>query len=84
MALPDLTGEKVNDTYQRLLQKSDDGQIIDGTGSAFIPANLIVTESLSVSGSIDISLASGSAFTITETDKDLVVPFITSLLVELF
>ena len=31
MALPDLTGEKVNDTYQRLLQKSSNGQIVDGT-----------------------------------------------------
>ena len=42
MALPDLTGEKVNDTYQRLLQKSDDGQIVDGTGSAFTPTSLSV------------------------------------------
>ena len=42
MALPDLTGKQVNDTFQRLLQKSDDGQIVDGTGSAFTPTSLSV------------------------------------------
>jgi hypothetical protein len=42
MALPDLTGEKVNDTYQRLLQKSGSGQIVDGTGSAFIPSDTVI------------------------------------------
>ena len=52
MALPDLTGEKVNDTYQRLLQKSDDGQIIDGTGSAFTPTSLTITGSLNTTGSL--------------------------------
>lgn len=33
MALPDLTGEKVNDTYQRLLQISSSNVVLDGTGS---------------------------------------------------
>jgi len=42
MALPDLTGEKVNDTYQRLLQKSGSGQIVDGTGSVFIPSDTVI------------------------------------------
>ena len=42
MALPDLTGQNIQDTYQRLLQKSDDGQIVDGTGSAFTPRDTVV------------------------------------------
>ena len=33
MALPDLTGEKVNDTYQRLLQITSSNVVLDGTGS---------------------------------------------------
>jgi hypothetical protein len=41
MALPDLTGQKVNDTYQRLLQISASGDIVDGTGSLFIPPTAI-------------------------------------------
>ena len=38
MALPDLTGEKVNDTFQRLLQVGTNNTITDGTGSTFIPS----------------------------------------------
>jgi hypothetical protein len=38
MALPDLTGEKVNDTFQRLLQVGNNNTITDGTGSTFIPS----------------------------------------------
>ena len=48
MALPDLTGEKVNDTYQRLLQKSSNGQIVDGTGSAFTPTSLTIDNTIVV------------------------------------
>ena len=33
MALPDLTGQNIQDTYQRVLQ-TDDGTLRDGTGSA--------------------------------------------------
>ena len=33
MALPDLTGEKVNDTYQRLLQITSSNVVLDGTGT---------------------------------------------------
>ena len=33
MALPDLTGQNIQDTYQRVLQ-TDDGTLKDGTGSA--------------------------------------------------
>lgn len=33
MALPDLTGQNIQDTYQRLLQLSSSNHITDGTGS---------------------------------------------------
>ena len=38
MALPDLTGQNIQDTYQRVLQ-TDSGVITDGTGSALISAS---------------------------------------------
>ena len=34
MALPDLTNQNIQDTYQRVVQKANDGQLRDGTGSA--------------------------------------------------
>ena len=37
MALPDLTGQNIQNTYQRILQKSSSGEIVDGTGSLFTP-----------------------------------------------
>ena len=48
MALPDLTGETVNETYQRLLQKSGSGQIVDGTGSLFTPTSLTIDNTIIV------------------------------------
>ena len=39
MALPDLTGQNIQDTYQRILQVSGSGLIADGTGSLFTPLN---------------------------------------------
>jgi hypothetical protein len=36
MALPDLTGQNIEDTYQRILQM-DGEDIRNGTGSLFIP-----------------------------------------------
>ena len=33
MALPDLTGQNIQNTYQRIVQKGADGQLFDGTGS---------------------------------------------------
>ena len=33
MALPDLTGQNIQDTYNRLLQISSSGEVADGTGS---------------------------------------------------
>lgn len=60
MALPDLTGQNIEDTYQRLLQKSSfgvvltpegpSGNITDGTGSVFIPKSAITASFI---GSID-------------------------------
>ncbi len=41
MALPNLTGQYIQDTYQRVLQVSGSGDIVDGTGSLFIPPNAI-------------------------------------------
>jgi hypothetical protein len=38
MALPDLTGQNIQDTYQRVLQ-TDSGTIRDGTGSLLISAS---------------------------------------------
>ena len=38
MALPDLTGQNIQDTYQRVLQ-TDNGAITDGTGSLLISAS---------------------------------------------
>ncbi len=105
MALPDLTNQYIQDTYQRLLQISSSGDLTDGTGSLFIPPNAIsasyatsasyeiikevsssfadtasyvnplqqnveLTGSLNISGSVDISLPEGSAFTIHEPDID--------------
>ena len=37
MALPDLTGLNIQDTYKRVLHRDEDGNIYDGTGSLFIP-----------------------------------------------
>lgn len=39
MSLPDLTGQNIQDTYQRILQVSGSGLIADGTGSLFTPLN---------------------------------------------
>lgn len=53
MALPDLTGQYIQDTYQRLLQISSSGDITDGTGSLFVPPNAI-SASYAVSASHEI------------------------------
>ena len=44
MALPDLTEENIQDTFQRVLQKHSDGYIYDGTGSLFTPPNSLVAQ----------------------------------------
>ena len=53
MALPDLTGQPIEDSYQRLLQVSGSGDIVDGTGSLFIPPNAI-SASYATSASYEI------------------------------
>ena len=53
MALPDLTGQFIENTYQRLLQKTGSNEISDGTGSIFIPKNAI-SASYAVSASHEI------------------------------
>ena len=55
MALPDLTGQNIQDTYKRVLQVHSDGQMYDGTGSIFIP--------LSASHEVNIEVSSSYAQT---------------------
>ena len=40
MALPDLTGQNIEDTYQRILQV-DGEDIRNGTGSLFVPKSSV-------------------------------------------
>ena len=40
MALPDLTGQNIEDTYQRILQV-DGENIRNGTGSIFVPKSAV-------------------------------------------
>lgn len=42
MALPDFTGQNIQDTYQRVLQ-TDNGTLRDGTGSAVVLSNLTIS-----------------------------------------
>ena len=53
MALPDLTGQNIQDTYKRVLQTDHTGQIYDGTGS--LAPILQVTASYATSASYAIS-----------------------------
>ena len=50
MALPDFTGQNIQDTYQRVVQKGADGQLFDGTGSA-VPIK-IEGNNVRISGSL--------------------------------
>ena len=64
MALPDLTGQYIQDTYQRLLQISSSGDITDGTGSLFVPPNAIsASYALSASHEIIKEVSSSHADT---------------------
>ena len=72
MALPDLTGLNIQDTYQRLLQVSSSGEITDGTGSIFTPisSSHAITSShslfaISASHEITFELSSSHAETST-------------------
>lgn len=46
MALPDLTGQNIEDTYQRILQV-DGEDIRNGTGSLFIPKSSVTASFVS-------------------------------------
>ena len=56
MALPDLTGLNIQDTYQRILQVSSSGEITDGTGSLYTPisASHAISASYAISSSHEI------------------------------
>ena len=51
MALPDLTGQNIQDTYKRVLTVGDGGHMYDGTGSLFIPLSASVEVNYEVSSS---------------------------------
>ena len=53
MALPDLTGQNIQDTYKRILQIGANGQVFDGTGS--LAPILRVTASYAISSSVEIT-----------------------------
>ena len=55
MALPDLTGQNIQNTYQRVLQ-TDGINVLNGTGSLFIPptASYAETASYAISASHEI------------------------------
>ena len=63
MALPDLTGLNIQDTYQRLLQVSSSGEITDGTGSLYTPisASHAISASYAISSSHEITLELSSS-----------------------
>ena len=64
MALPDFTGQYIQDTYQRVLQVSSSGDITDGTGSLFTPPNAIsASYALSASHEIIKEISSSHADT---------------------
>ena len=47
MALPDLTGQNIQDTYQRVLQ-TDNGTLRDGTGSLVNLTDITITSTGSI------------------------------------
>ena len=62
MALPDLTGQNIEDTYQRVLQ-TDGGVLRDGTGSLVTLTNLtasIISASSYEGFGTDLQIASAS------------------------
>ena len=51
MALPDFTGQNIENTYQRVLQ-TDGGDLRDGTGSLVTLTNITASGNISSSGTI--------------------------------
>tara|TARA_R100001015_G_C4467971_1_gene52619 strand:+ start:127 stop:324 length:198 start_codon:yes stop_codon:yes gene_type:complete len=59
MALPDLTGQNIQDTYQRVLQ-NDNGTLRDGTGSLVTLTNITASGNISASGDIQFNTLTGN------------------------
>ena len=59
MALPDLTGQNIQDTYQRILQ-TDNGTLRDGTGSLVTLTNITASGNISASGDIQFNTLTGN------------------------
>tara|TARA_B100000214_G_scaffold284421_1_gene213964 strand:+ start:119 stop:316 length:198 start_codon:yes stop_codon:yes gene_type:complete len=59
MALPDLTGQNIQDTYQRVLQ-TDNGTLRDGTGSLVTLTNITASGNISASGDIQFNTLTGN------------------------
>ena len=72
MALPDLTGQNIQDTYQRVLQVSSSGEIANGTGSLFLPpsSSYAVSASYAVSSSHEIITEISSSYAQTSSFID--------------
>ena len=68
MALPDLTGQNIQDTYKRVLTVGDGGLMYDGTGSLFTPlsASHEITTEVSSSHAVTADTLSGLTSTVTE------------------
>ena len=72
MALPDLTGQNIQDTYQRILQVSSSGEIADGTGSLYVPptASFAISASYAASSSYEIEYEISSSYAQTASHAD--------------
>ena len=72
MALPDLTGQFIQDTYQRVLQVSSSGDMVDGTGSLFIPptASYAISASHEIIKEISSSYADTASYAISSSYAD--------------
>ena len=87
MALPDLTGQNIQDTYKRVLTVGDDKLMYDGTGSVFTPlsASHEITTELSSSYAETASAAYnfniGNEFILGDVNEDLVVDVLDIILV---
>ena len=68
MALPDLTGQNIQDTYQRLLQVNSNGEITDGTGSLFIPPTSSFSQNVNSGSFLVTASISGNEITLTKGD----------------
>ena len=64
----DLTSQNIQDTYQRLLQISESGQIMDGTGSLVVlDHNAVSTASFAISASYALSASHEITFELSSS-----------------